>query len=205
MKKLTTILTLTFICGFCFAKDLTVNIVPGKIWENRKPQCAVWICDSNGNYVDTIYVTNSAAKKGWKFSPKAGRPDSLPVWYFSANVNPASPAQNFDAVASATPKKSITVSHNVPLENGKTYIAYTEVNQSFDYNETYTKKNSGVNGQPSVVYSKEFIASNESFEIELDYTGTGSLDGSSGNISKSESSKLTSAQDIIAHVFVVIK
>lgn len=205
MKKLITILTLSLVSGFCFAKELTVNIVPGKIWENRKPQCAVWICDSDGNYLDTIYVTKSAAKKGWKFSPKEGRPDSLPIWYASAKVNPASPAQNFDAVASATPKKSITVSHNVRLETGKNYIVYAEVNQSFDYNETYTKKNSGVNGQPSVVYSKEFTANSGSSEIELAFAGTGSLDGSNGRISKSETSKLTTAKDIIAHVYVVIK
>jgi len=205
MKKAWLFFAVFLICETIFSQELKVNIVPGKMWEKRTPQCAVWICDSNGEYIDTLYVTESAAKKSWKFSPKNGRPDSLPVWYFSSKCNPSSPAEKFDAVSSPTPKKSITISKHLNLEKGKKYFVMSEVNQSFDYNDFFTKANSGVNGQPSVVYSEEFILENEPFEIELTFSGNGSIDGSNGNISKDEEKKLTTAKDIIAHIFVVIE
>ena len=207
-KKLILVLAaLGMFAGETFAKEITTSIIPGKMWSERAPQCAVWIEDENGIFVDTIYVTKSAAKKGWKFSPKEGRPDSLPAWYGAAGINPAAPTvKNFDAVASATPKKSITVTSNLNLQTGKKYIVKAEVNQSFDYNEFWTKKNSGVNGQPSLIYSGEFVAggklaANDS-EIVLTLQGHGDLEGKSKKIFTTEMEKITTAIQIIGKVVV---
>lgn len=82
-----------------------------------------------------------------------------------------------DAVTSATPKGGIIF--NAEIED-KEYLIKAEFNTSFDYNNFYTKKNSGVNGQPSVIYSAKIPAdfNNESDEIKLSFDGCGSIDGS---------------------------
>jgi len=203
MKKLFAgILFVSGICGL-YAKEIKVKVVPGEQWSQRKPQCAVWICDENNNYVDTLFVTKSASEKAWKFSPKEGRPDSLPVWYGFAKVNPAKPkTAELDAVTGATPKAAIEASRNLKLEEGKSYIVYAEVNQSFDYNEKFTKKNSGVNGQPSVIYSERIEAGSSASKTSLKFAGTGSVSGADGNIHSDNKDFLTTAKNIIKDVIV---
>lgn len=196
------------LAGKVFAKEITTSIIPGQMWSERSPQCAVWVEDENGTFIDTIYVTKSAAKKGWKFSPKEGRPDSLPVWYGAAGINPSAPVvNNFDAVASATPKKSISITSNLNLQSGKKYIIKAEVNQSFDYNDYWTKKNSGVNGQPSLIYSGEFVTeehmSPNGSEVILSLQGHGDVDGKSKKIFTTEMEHITTAVQIIDKVIIV--
>ena len=83
------------------------------------------------------------------------------------------------------------------------YVIKAEFNTSFDYNDFYTKKNSGVNGQPSVVYEAK-IPSGAGGEIVLSLTGTGSEDGSDGKI-YTDVSKLTTAKTIVDKVIVTVR
>lgn len=199
MKKKLLILTTIFCVSFnLFCAKINIAINPGIMWEKRAPQLAIWLEDENQNYIETLFVTKGASKKAWKFSPKEGRPDSLPVWYKSSKVNPAKQSDEvFDAVTSATPKNGIVVNSNLELQNKKTYTIKVEVNQSFDYNEKYTKKNSGVDGQPSVIYKGSFEYNNSKNEMELFLT----------QISKNNDDleNLTTAKLIIKSIFVVIE
>ena len=187
-----------------FAREATVSIGAGKNWkEKMASQCAVWLEDADGNYVRTLYVTQRASKRNWIFGPKAGRPESLPVWYHAAHYESAKGAplnSDVDAVTAATPKGG--VAFTVEIGDG-TYVIKAEFNTSFDYNDFYTKKNSGVNGQPSVIYEAEIPASAEG-EIELTLSGTGSEDGSDGTI-YTDVSKLTTAKTIVDKVIVTIR
>lgn len=202
-KKLLVLTALVFALCNLFCAEISVAINPGTQWQERAPQVAVWIEDEDENYVATVFVTKGASKKAWKFSPKDGRPDSLPAWYASSKVNPAKASNStFDAVTSATPKNGIVTNANVTLQIGKTYIVKTEVNQSFDYNESYTKKNSGVDGQPSVLYKGSFVYSDNTPEVTLHFYGTGTDGNNSG---ASATSNLTTAKSIIASVYVTVK
>ena len=89
-----------------------------------------------------------------------------------------------------------------PAED-KEYVIKAEFNTSFDYNDHYTKKNSGVNGQPSVIYSAKIPAgfNKENDEIKLSFEGCGSIDGSDG-IVQSDVSKLTTATEIVKLITV---
>jgi len=76
------------------------------------------------------------------------------------------------------------------------------VNASYDYNETWPKEAkegdanySGVNGQPSLIYEAFFIAG-ESGTVILQTAGQGSVDGSSGEITRNLDG-LTTALTII--------
>jgi hypothetical protein len=64
-------------------------------------QYAVWIEDSSGAVVKTLYATRFTAKGGWKT-----REQSIPQWVKKANAANKKPAE-IDAVTSATPGTGI--------------------------------------------------------------------------------------------------
>ncbi len=206
MKRLT-LLILSLSMSFLYAKEITVSVGAGQHWkEKREPQFSVWLEDSDGNFIRTLYVTERASHKSWIMSPKEGRPESLPVWYHASKHESSKTKKQdakdsqLDAVTSATPKGGIIF--NAEIEN-KEYLIKAEFNTSFDYNDFYTKKNSGVNGQPSVIYSAKIPAdfNNESDEIKLSFEGTGSIDGSDGKVN-SDVSNLTTATEIVKLIAV---
>ena len=206
MKKIIFMLVLIASIGSIYAKEITVSVGAGQHWKQKsEPQFAVWLEDADGNYIKTIYVTGKASKKRWVFSPKEGRPESLPVWYNAckqegAAATSADDGQQLDAVTSATPKGGVIFSTEI---EDKSYIIKAEFNTSFDYNDFYTKKSTGVNGQPSVVYSAEIPEgfSKDSGEIKLEFSGCGSIDGSDGGL-HTDDSNLTTAKSIVKLVAV---
>jgi hypothetical protein len=78
-----------------------------------------------------------------------------------------------------------------------------EINHSFDYNGFWTKDNSGVNGQPSLIYHAKFIAGTPA-KINLMPFGYGSVDGSNGNITQGFEN-FTTALTIIKGAYIIIK
>lgn len=207
MKKLLLLLTLMTFLTTAFAQEVIVSVGAGAHWKAKgTPQCAVWLEDADGTFIRTLYVTNRAGKRSWLFSPKEGRPESLPVWYHaskhqSAAKADASGTETLDAVTSATPKGGFVFTTET---GGKACRIRVECNTSFDYNDTYTKKNSGVNGQPSVVYGADIPADFASGELSLSLLGTGSLDGSDGEI-HSGTPGLTTAPEIVKSIEVTAK
>ncbi|MBP5519083.1 MAG: DUF2271 domain-containing protein [Treponema sp.] len=200
MKKLITLFTIQLIlaASMLFAKEVTISVGAGECWKQKsEPQFALWIEDENGNFIKTLYVTQRAGKKKWRMAPKDGRPESLPVWYHKSQNEISKTEPELDAVTSATPKGGIIFSAETGSKNCR---ICAEFNTSFDYNETFTKKNSGVNGQPSVIYQAELPA-DFSDEILLKLTGTGSLDGSNGEIHPVPET-LTTAHKIVKAVAV---
>lgn len=193
MKKIFASVLLSVAAAFIWAEKISVAVNPGEAYSKRAPQIAVWVEDSDGTYVGTLFVTKKASRNKWIGSPKDGRPESLPDWYKSKGQNPAVKISkdDLDATTSATPKKGIVISKDLELEKGKTYVFKCQANQSFDYNEYYTKKNSGVDGQPAVLYAGEMIPDGTEKEIKLEFSGS--------------REKLTTADKIIESIYVVVK
>jgi hypothetical protein len=70
-------------------------------------QFAVWVEDSAGRYIKTLFVTQWTAKGGWKT-----REASIPFWVRKSNLSIMANAQ-IDAVSGATPKTgTLTYSWN---------------------------------------------------------------------------------------------
>ena len=208
MKKILLICVMFACTMSVFSKEVTVAIGAGEHWKaKREPQCAVWLEDENGSFLQTLYVTERASKLNWIFSPKNGRPESLPVWYHASRNESVKKSKSqkkeagLDAVTSATPKGGVTVTAQIP---DAPCVIKAEFNTSFDYNDFYTKKTSGVNGQPSVIYAakipSEFVAGSE---VHLEYSGYGSVDGTSGEIFTENKAFLTTALSIVKNVSVV--
>ena len=193
MKKIFASVLLSAAAAFVWAEKISVAVNPGEAYSKRAPQIAVWVEDSDGTYVDTLFVTKKASGNKWIGSPKDGRPESLPDWYRAKGQNPAVkiPKEELDATTRATPKKGIVIEKDLPLEKGKSYVFKCQANQSFDYNEYYTKKNSGVDGQPAVLYCGELVADGTEKEISLEFSGS--------------RENLTTADKIIESIYIVVK
>jgi len=61
-------------------------------------QYAVWVEDSQGNLVKTLYATRYTANGGWE-----RRPQSIPLWVSKSGLS-TMPKKDIDAITSATPR-----------------------------------------------------------------------------------------------------
>ncbi len=102
-----------------------------------------------------------------------------------------------DAVSAATASAAADHRAKLSLPPGP-YVAFLEVNRSYDYNERYTRANSGVNGQPSLIYRAELTAGKTPARASFTPVGTGSVDGSDGAV-RSGLDGITTALDLIAN------
>ena len=189
MKKFFTAFALcAAMAASLFARDVTISVGAGDGWKSGKePQLAVWLEDGQGRYIKTLYVTQKASGLSWFFGPKEGRPESLPVWYHASKhdskksaASASSDKNEIDAVTSATPKGGLVINQKI---DDAACVIKVEVNASFDYNSTWTKKNSGVNGQPSLIY-QALIPAGQKEEVSLELLGSGSVTGSNGEVYK---------------------
>ena len=105
--------------------------------------------------------------------------------------------KEIDAVTSATPKGGLVINQKICDEP---CVIKVEVNASFDYNSTWTKKNSGVNGQPSLVY-QALVPAGQKEELSFELIGSGSPDGSDGSVHKNAAG-IDSAKTIVKSVNV---
>ncbi len=156
-----------------YSKDMKVMWYRYTVW----PQLAVWLETPDGTFIDTIYVTELAVTRKFRAAPKDGRPEALPVWSHL-------PSEGVDAVSSpttvgATVKYGNDLAARLPAGD---YIVKLETNRSYDWNASFTKKNAGVNGQPSVVYKTKLTIGAGADEAVFMPYGTGSVDGSSGDV-----------------------
>jgi hypothetical protein len=186
MKKYSVLAILAWLMFFCFlnckrvemeTSNMDIYIDIGDSWlgpRNHGPQVVVWIEDEAGKYVATVFITQKSAKKSFN------RPEALPVWnHIETNL------QNIDAVSGATSKAPTYQGYlNTDLlTKGAQYKVFLEINNSFDYNDFWDKKNSGVNGQPSLIYCSTFTAGQkETIDIPSTSIGYGSVDGSNGTV-----------------------
>ena len=87
-----------------------------KISGTASNQFAVWIEDTDGNYINTVYATQWTANGGYK-----DRPDSIAMWVEKSDIS-SMPDYYVDAVAGATPKTSGSQSYTWNLKdiNGNT-------------------------------------------------------------------------------------
>lgn len=192
----------------------------GLITIDLTPQIAVWIQDTYGHYVDTLYVTEKAGTQGWMGSKKIRRPESLPCWshrrgvvypdglYMPTRENPLT-----DAVTAASPEGNFRLATKAPQALTK-FVVLAEINNPGDYNDAYPKNaspgspnSSGlppVSGQPSIIWAATIDLSSGPVTYEMKPVGHGSPDGKDGTIDP-DLSGLTTAKDIIRGITVTVK
>ncbi len=146
--------------------EIDLKFTEGKSF--KYPLFAAWIEDSDENYIETIYVSKSISSSTFK-NRVLRRPEALPCWSHRRNIKaqdglyvPLHSAKDLDAVTGATPHSNFTIKTGSSLHNLSKFRILFEINQSFDWNDSYAKNSfpkdsiysgPGGVGQPSVVYA----------------------------------------------------
>ncbi|MCP4755138.1 MAG: hypothetical protein GY866_30035 [Proteobacteria bacterium] len=201
-------------------RKIEVKVKAGKYWKDKwpiflfiqkttTPQVAIWIEDTKGNFLETIYVSKKAATQGWVGMGDIRRKSSLPYWahrrgkkYQDGIYLPTSDDPLPDALTGATPVGDFTV--NMPNRKmiSDSIKVFAEFNSSGNFNEDYPEDD--FFGQPSVVYSSIINLTEPGSSTQLKLSGHGHPKGDNGKLF-SDLSTLTTALKIVDEVTVELK
>ncbi len=213
------------------SKDITVKIVEGENWIHdfplflgfnlkNPPQFAVWLEDTKGNYISTLFVTERIATEGWRSNGGNRRKEALPHWchqrgiiYDDGLYLPTKDKPLIDGTTGATPKTGIELKLD-PAEHLQQFVVKAEFNHSIDFNDLFPKnaEEGDINysggelgsGQPALVYSALIDLDSNIKEYTLQIIGHSSPDGTNGDVYE-DLSGITSANKIVNKIVVQIK
>lgn len=159
------------------ADGTTFEIKTFKGKSHNHPSFAVWIEDMDGNFVQTLYVTQSVGKGVYPYKPTgklkwekgpgvAERPAALPYWFHKRDgqklksaVLPSPDNKAPDAYTGATPKDDFILELSADKNLKGKFRLVLEVNQPWDVNEFWTNGKYPDNSeyltscQPAIVYA----------------------------------------------------
>jgi len=209
--------------------DIAIEIETGENWlhdyplflgltKKNPPQYAVWIEDTSGNYISTVFVTYKIATEGWVANKGNRRAEALPHWchqrgvvYSDGLMLPTKENPLTDAITGATPKVSSTIQIS-PVTLNKPFVVKAEFNQSVDFNDFYPKSakegednysgGEEGSGQPAVIYALTVYTDTK--ETELKLIGHSSHDGTDGNVFHNMEG-ITTAKAIVKSIKLTIK
>ncbi len=192
--------------------------------KHNYPLMALWIEDTSGHYLQTLYVAESIAKGifdhgetstgKWLPGP-IRRPAALPVWSHSRGVKdndglyvPGQQTAVPDAYSGATPVNDFVLYTKTEFTKPRVFDILFEINQTWDFNEYWTNnKYPGDEDyisscQPSLVYRTRIDASQPQAEYELRLTGHGHYSGDDGFIYP-DLSTFTTALEIVRRITIL--
>lgn len=210
--------------------EISVVIEAKKGPSFKYPLFAVWLENSEGDYLQTLYVSQSIASSVFRYGKKEGdkwlpavlyRPEALPRWSHKSSHKGISPEMetpdkksNIDAYSGATPSTNFIVNSNILPEGSSDVRIFFEVNQSYDWNTYYHKdrfpedsiySGSGQVGQPSVIYSTEIDLSKKGRKSYiLEPVGHSHHSGKTGELYP-DLSNITTALEIIDRVIITVE
>ncbi|MBN2273328.1 MAG: hypothetical protein JXR41_06595 [Bacteroidales bacterium] len=190
------------------------------------PLMALWVEDTAGNYLQTLYVAESIAKGIYGHGDKSTgkwlpgpirRPATLPVWahsrgvreddgYYIPTVNTALP----DAMTGATPPGDFVIMSHLSQNIPPVFDIYFEINQSWDWNEYWTNnkypddEDYKTSCQPALVYKARIGKSGYENPVELSLIGHSHYSGKDGDI-YTDLSTITTAKDITRKAWVKLE
>lgn len=163
--------------------------------SHNHPTFAFWLEDLEGNYLQTLFVTQSIAKGIYAYADagdgtwknkegKAYRPAALPIW----QNKKAELKADVDAVSGATPKGNFVLKSWMANSPKKKINLLMEINQPWDWNKYWTNnkypdnQNYKTSCQPSLLYQVSIDLSNKGTEYYLNPVGHGHYAGDNGNL-----------------------
>lgn len=209
--------------------DIEIEIETGDHWlhdfplllgltKKNPPQFAIWVEDTSGNYLSTVFVTYKIATEGWQANKGNRRKESLPYWchqhgvvYEDGLLLPTKEYPLTDGITGATPKEDKTIKIT-PIDLEKPFVVKAEFNHSVDFNDNFPKNaqegddnysgGEEGSGQPAVIYATTVYPDKKSAVLEI--IGYSSPDGSTGDIYP-DLQKLTSVKSIVKSINLIIK
>ena len=204
---------------------LEFEFTPGK--AHNHPSIAIWIEDLEGNYIETLYVTQYFAKgvfghgeieQGkWKNEPgNVRRPATLPYWSHKRNIKAAdglyapSPETAVpDVLTGATPKAGFTLKTGSKATDNMFRIL-VEVNQPWDSNDFWTNDkfpddfNYKTSLQPALVYAVTVSPNDTGNPHYLNPIGHSHYSGKTGELF-TDISTITTAREIFSKIVVKVE
>ncbi len=195
--------------------------------EHNHPLMALWLEDTKGNYLQTLYVAKSIAKAEFEYADNSGgkwmpgpirRPAALPVWAHSRGVIeedslyvPTQETAIPDAYTGPTPPAHFILLARTDEILPEQFYLYFEINQTWDWNEYWTNnkfpedEDYKSSAQPALVY-RVLVDQKKDYDqnLILELIGHSHYNGKDGKINDDLSS-ITTAKDITESVTVKIK
>ncbi|WOD43543.1 hypothetical protein [Hwangdonia lutea] len=209
-------------------KLISIELKKGKAFQY--PLFAIWVEDTHGNYIQTLYISRVISSSTFDFGQKKDeqwksailrRPEALPYWSHKRGIKavdglymPLGNSSDIDAYSGATPTGNFIINSKSKIAKGN-YKILVELNQSYDWNEYYTKdkypndkiySGSGQVGQPSLIYEVQ-ISSNDfdsnAYKL-MTLVGHGHYSGKDGELYKNLN-QVTSAKQIADRIIIHLK
>ena len=203
--------------------QITIQFEKGKY--HNHPLFAIWLADKNGNYIQTLYVSESIGRGVFKHATRTNgkwmegeiqRPAALPYWAHQRNVinefgtyNPTLKHPVIDGYTGATPMASFILHTKTGRPLKGEYKILFELNQCWDWNEYWTNDKYPndieylTSSQPAIVYSIDFNTNNLKDEYSMKPIGHSHYSGANGSLT-SDLSTITTALRIAKKITVKI-
>ncbi len=204
----------------------TFEIEMRKGKSHNHPTFAIWLEDTNGSYIQTLFVTSAIGQGIFKYGDKSDgkwkpgevrRPAAIPYWAHKRGVIaenglllPTPRSKVPDAYSGATPEGSFRLTTKPDdLTKGKVKLML-EINQTWDFNEFWTNSlypddaDYKTSCQPALVYSAIIDLDNPGSAIEMKPIGHSHYSGKTGELFP-DLSTITSALYIVDKVTVTVK
>jgi len=241
MKTIVAIIISVILAGCASQQKLTVekeiiSTTPEKIYTKLEielttgkyhnyPTFAFWVEDLEGNYIETLYVTQyyakgffghgEAAPGKWKNEPgEARRPAALPYWSHKRNIkaadglySPSSETAVPDALTGATPKANFALKTGSKVSGDKMFKVLFEINQPWDSNDFWTNNkfpddiNYNTSLQPALVYEAVITPDSPKTEYIFKLIGHSHASGETGELF-TDITSITTAKEIVSKIVV---
>ncbi|MBN2173899.1 MAG: hypothetical protein JW731_07200 [Bacteroidales bacterium] len=203
-----------------------LEIIFKKGESHNHPLMAVWVEDTTGKYIQTLYVAKSIASGIFNYGDNSSgtwtqgevrRPAALPYWGHKRGdrapdglylPTPANPVP--DAYTGATPTGDFRLETRLDKNGPDVYDVLLEINQSWDWNEYWTNnkypddEDYKSSSQPAVVYQARVGMNDTIKEFPMKFIGHSHYSGKTGELF-TETNSLTTALDIADEIVVKVK
>jgi len=209
-----------------FTTPFKIEFIKGEAFNH--PSFAFWIEDLEGNYIETLFVTQyvGSGKFGhgeiesgkWKNEPDyVRRPASLPYWAHKRNIQapdglyvPSAETPVPDGITGATPQTDFVLDSGTKINPDKKFRVLFEINQAWDSNKFWTNdkfpddKDYFTSLQPALVYAVTIDLNSEEKEYFLNPIGHGHPAGKNGKL-YTDLTTITTAKNISEKIVVRLK
>jgi hypothetical protein len=202
---------------------LEISFVKGK--SHNHPTFAIWIEDTTGKYIQTLFITRAIGQGVFTYGDKSGnkwkpgevrRTAALPYWSHKRGVkaedglyvpSPKNPVP--DAYSGATPRGDFVLQTRSDKPVKGSVKVMLEINQTWDWNEFWTNDlypsefNYKTSCQPALVYEATINLDSPGLENELKPIGHSHYSGKDGSLDP-DLSTITTALKIMEHATVKV-
>ena len=204
--------------------QLQISFSKGESFNH--PSFVFWIEDMDGNFIETVFITESVATGIYKYGknikgkwlPDEKRyPASLPYWSHKRGKRisdglyvPDKEHPITDAITGATPQSNFLLNARMKNENLRKFKILFEINQTWDFNEYWTNNKFPDNlayktsCQPALVYETIINLEDLNEKYEMKAIGHAHYAGETGELF-TDLSTITTALNIVKEIIIQVK